>query len=101
MKSPAAYEEFEKASATFGYKLTTTEMNRNVYGTDYGIGSIVAVRIASDEFTAKVEEIKITYEQGIETITPSIGTMQKGELQSVFTELGVLKDQIKVLQKAG
>lgn len=96
----AAYEELEKASAQFGYKITTTEVNRNVYLEDYDIGSVVSVRIGGDEFTAKVEEIKITYAEGIETIVPSVGTMQKGELQSVFTELGTLKEQIKVLQKA-
>lgn len=96
----AAYEELEKATAQFGYKLTTTEINRNVYIEDYDIGNIVAVRIGGDEFTAKVEEIKITYAEGIETITPSVGTMQRGELQSVFTELGTLKEQIKVLQKS-
>ena len=96
----AAYEELEKASAQFGYKLTTTEINRNTYPDDYDIGSIVTVRVGSDEFTAKVEEIRITYEEGIETIVPSVGTMQKGELQSVFTELGTLKEQIKVLQKS-
>ena len=96
----AAYEELEKASAQYGYKLTTTEINRNVYLEDYDIGSIVAVRVGSDEFTAKVEEIKITYAEGIETIVPSVGTMQKGELQSVFTELGTLKEAIKVLQKS-
>ena len=96
----AAYEELEKASAQFGYKLTTTEINRNVYPDDYDIGDIVSVRIASDEFTAKIEEIRITYEEGVETIVPSVGTMQKGELESVFTELGTLKEQIKVLQKA-
>lgn len=96
----AAYEELEKASAQFGYKVTTTEINRNVYLEDYDIGSIVSVRVGGDEFTAKIDEIKITYSKGIETITPSIGTMQKGELQSVFTELGTLKEQIKVLQKS-
>ena len=96
----AALEELEKASAQFGYRLTTTEINRNVYMEDYDIGSIVAVRIGSDQFTATVDEIKITYARGIETIVPSVGTMQKGELQSVFTELGTLKEQIKVLQKA-
>ena len=96
----AAYEELEKASAQFGYKLTTTEIKRNVYPDDYDIGSVVTVRIGSDEFTASVEEIRITYEEGIETIVPSVGTMQRGELQSVFTELGTLKEQIKVLQKS-
>lgn len=95
----AAYEELEKATAKLGYKITTTEVNRNVYQEDYDIGSIVSVRIGGDEFFAKVDEIKITYSKGVETITPSIGTMQKGELQSVFTELGTLKEQIKVLQK--
>ena len=96
----AAYEELEKASAEFGYKLTTAEISRNVYGTDYDIGSIVAVRIANTEFTAPVKEIKITYTKGIEKIVPSVGTMQKGELESVFTEIGTLKDQIRILQQS-
>jgi hypothetical protein len=95
----AAYEELEKASAQFGYKLTVTEINRNVFPDDYDIGSVVAVRIGADEFTAKVEEIRIEYSGGVETITPSVGTMQRGELQTVFAELGTLKEQIKVLQK--
>ena len=96
----AALEELEKRSAQFGYKLTTTEINRNVFDEDYNIGNIVAVRIADDEFTAKVKEIKIKYSKGVETIVPSVGTMQKGELQSVFTEIGTLKDQIRVLQQS-
>lgn len=96
----AAYEELEKATAKIGYKLTTTEINRNVYKEDYDIGSVVAVRIGSDEFTAQVEEIKISYAKGIETIVPSVGTMQKGELETVFNDLGMLKEQVKVLQKS-
>ena len=96
----AAYEELEKATAQFGYKLTTTEINRNVFRDDYDIDSIVSVRVGGDEFKAKVNEIKITYAAGVETIVPSIGTLQKGELQSVFSELGTLKEQIKVLQQS-
>ena len=96
----AAYEELEKATAQVGYKLTTTEINRNVYKEDYDIGSVVAVRIGSDEFTAQVEEIKISYAKGIETIVPSVGTMQKGEMETVFNDLGMLKEQVKVLQKS-
>ena len=96
----AAYEELEKATSTFGYKLTVSEISRNTFPNDYGIGSIVSVRIGSDDFTAKVEEIKITYAKGVETIVPSVGTMQKGELQTVFTELGTLKEQVKVLSMA-
>ena len=95
----AAYEELEKASAQFGYKLKTTEVSRNVYLEDYDIGSIVSIRIGDDEFIAKVEEIKVEYKEGVETVTPSVGTMQRGELQTVFTELGTLKEQIKVLQQ--
>lgn len=96
----AAYDELEKATAQFGYKITVTEINRNNYPDDFDIGSVVAVRIGEDEFTAKVEEIRITYAAGVETVEPSVGTMQKGELQSVFDDLGLLKEQIKVLQKS-
>ena len=96
----AAYEELEKATATFGYKLTVSEMSKKKFPEDYGVGSIVSVRIGNDEFTAKVEEIKITYAKGVETIVPSVGTMQKGELQKVFTEIGTLKEQVKVLSMA-
>ena len=95
----AAYEELEKATAQFGYKLTTTEINRNVFRENYDIDSIVSVRVGGDEFKAKVNEIKITYSKGVETIVPSVGTLQKGELQSVFDDLGALNEQIKVLQK--
>ena len=94
----AVNEELEKATAKVGYKLTTSEVSRNSFLEDYDIGSIVSVRIGSDNFTSKVEEVKITYAKGIETIIPSVGTMQKGELQSVFAELGKLKEQVKVLQ---
>ena len=60
----------------------------------------LTVEDIKEEFNKKVEEIKITYSKGVETIVPSVGTMQKGELQTVFTELGTLKEQIKVLQKS-
>lgn len=95
----AALEELAKCSAQYGYKLTTVDVDRFEYGKDWDIGDTVAVRVGSEQFTAQIEEINIEYSAGAETVTPSVGTVQRGELQTVFDELGRLKDQVKILQK--
>ena len=95
----AAYEELEKASAQYGYELTILDIDRFAYKTDWDLNDIVAVRIGSEQFTAQIEEVKLSVSNGVETVTPSVGTIQKGELQTVFDTLGELKEQIKVLQK--
>ena len=95
----AALDALVENSAQNGYKLTIAEIDRMAYKTHWDLGDTVAVRVADTEFRAAIEEIKVQMEDGVETVTPSVGEMQKGELESVFTELGSLRKQIEVLQK--
>ena len=95
----AAYEELENASAQVGYELTILDIDRFSYKTDWDVSDIVTIRIGSEELKAQIDEIEVEYGAGIETVTPSIGTFQKGELMTVFDELGRLKTQVKILSK--
>lgn len=95
----AALTDLENNSAEDGYELTITELDRMQYKKHWDLGDTVSVRIADTEFLAPIKEIKVTYAEGIETVTPSVGKLQKGELQSVFDELGNLKQRITVIQK--
>lgn len=95
----AAYEELENASAQISYELTILDIDRFAYKTDWDISDLVTIRIGSTEMVAQIDEIDVTYSGGIETVTPSIGNTQRGELQSVFDELGRLKTQVQILQK--
>jgi len=96
----AATDALIENSAQNGFKLTIAELDRMEYKKHWDIGDTVAVRVGGEEFTAPIEEIKITYSGGIETITPSIGEIQRGELQTLFEELGSLKNRITVLQNS-
>lgn len=95
----AAYKELENASAQTGYELVVLDIDRFSYKSDWDVSDIVAVRIGADEMTAQIEEISVEYSAGIETVTPSIGALQKGELMTVFDELGRLKTQVNILSK--
>lgn len=95
----AAYEELENNSAQIGYEITVLDIDRFSYKSDWDLSDWVSVRIGSDEFKAQIEEVKVNYAAGVETVTPSIGALQKGELMTVFDELGRLKAQVNILQK--
>ena len=94
----AAMNDLIENSGHDGYELSVVELDRMAYNTHWDIGDIVSVRIADIEMTAPIMEIKISYAGGIETVTPSVGELQKGELESVFDALGNLKKSVKILQ---
>lgn len=96
----AALTDLEANTAEDGYQLTIVELDRMQYKKHWDLGDRVSVRIAGTEFIAPIKEIRVTYAEGIETIVPSVGTLQKGELQSVFDDLGALKKQITILEKS-
>lgn len=96
----AVMKDLIEGSAVEGYELTTVDLEHMQYGVHWNLGDIVKVRVGTTEFTAPIEEIKVKYSGGIETITPSVGQLQKGELQTVFDELGALKKQISILEKS-
>lgn len=96
----AALNDLIENSAQDGYELAIVELERMAFKTHWDIGDTVSVRIADTELKAPIEEIKVEYSGGIETVTPSIGELQKGELQSVFDELGELKKQITLTKNS-
>lgn len=95
----AALTDLENNSAQDGYELVIVELDRMAYKVHWDIGDTVSIRIAETEIKAPIREIKVSYTGGVETVTPSVGELQKGELQSVFDELGRLKEQVSVLYK--
>lgn len=94
----AALNDLIENSGQDGYELNIVEIDRMRYKVHWDLGDIVSVRIADTEMTAPIMEIKISYAGGVETVTPSVGEVQKGELETVFDELGSLKKSVKILQ---
>ena len=94
----AALNDLIENAGHDGYDLEIIELDRMAYKVNWDLGDIVSVRIADTEMTAPIMEIKINYSGGVETITPAVGELRKGELETVFDELGTLKKNVKILQ---
>lgn len=94
----AALNDLIDNAAKDSYELQIVELDRMQYKVHWDLGDIVSVRVGDTEMTAPIMEIKISYQSGIETISPAIGELQRGELESIFNDLGALKENVKILQ---
>lgn len=94
----AAENDMIKNSGQDGYELSIVELDRMQYKVNWDLGDIVSVRIGDTEMVTPIKEVKINYSGGVETITPSVGELQKGELEGVFGSLDTLNSQVKILQ---
>ena len=94
-----AEELIEANKATEGYELELCQLERMSYRDDWELGDIVKVRVGMDEFKAIIEEVRIDYAGGIETVTPSVGTINRGAIAKTYSTIQTISDRVAVLER--
>lgn len=94
-----AEELIEENKATEGYELELAPIERMSYRDDWELGDIVKVRVGANEFQAIIEEVKIDYAGGIETVTPSVGTINRGAISKTYSTIQTISDRVAVLER--
>jgi hypothetical protein len=103
-RTPAQINEDEAtakltdSAATDGYELDIIDVDRMQYKTDWDLGDKVSIRVGNTSFTSNIKEVKITYSGTIEKITPSVGTIDKGNLATIFTALQETEARVTALE---
>lgn len=94
-----AEELIEANKATEGYELELAPIERMSYRDDWELGDIVNVRVGVKEFKAIIEEVKIDYAGGVETVTPSVGTINRGAIAKTYSTIQTISDRVAVLER--
>ena len=81
------------------YELELTPINRMSYLDDWNLGDIVKIRLGAIEFNSIINAISIDYQGGVETITPSVGTIDRGTAGKTYSTIQSISDRVEVLEK--
>lgn len=92
----AAAEELLAAEGSESWSLTVTPTDMTAWRSAWNLGDTVGFVADGEKLTAQVKEVKVSYTNAVETVTPSIGTIERGELGEIFDTLGQLKRRIRV-----
>ncbi len=92
----AAAEELLSAEATESWALTVIPTDMTAWRTAWNLGDTVAFVADGEKMTAQIKEVKVSYTEAVETVTPTIGTIERGELGEIFDALGQLKRRIRI-----
>ena len=92
----AAAEELLEAEGKESWSLTVTPTDMTAWRTAWNLGDTVAFVADGEKLTAQIAEVKVDFSDAVETVTPTIGTIERGELGEIFDALGNLKRRIRV-----
>ncbi len=92
----AAAEELLEAEGKESWSLTVTPTDMTAWRSAWNLGDTVAFVADGEKLTAQIAEVKVDYSDAVETVTPTIGTIERGELGEIFDALGNLKRRIRV-----
>ena len=92
----AAAEELLEAEGKESWSLTVTPTDMTAWRTAWNLGDTVAFVADGEKLTAQIAEVKVEFSDAVETVTPTIGTIERGELGEIFDALGNLKRRIRV-----
>ena len=81
------------------YELELTPIDRMSYIDDWNLGDIVKIRLGATEFNSIINAISIDYQGGVETITPSVGTIDRGTAGKTYSTIQSISDRVEVLEK--
>lgn len=81
------------------YELELTPIDRMSYLDDWNLGDIVKIRLGAIEFNSIINAISIDYQGGVETITPSVGTIDRGTAGKTYSTIQSISDRVEVLEK--
>lgn len=92
----AAAEELLEAEGKESWSLTVTPTDMTAWRSAWNLGDTVAFVADGEKLTAQIAEVKVDFSDAVETVTPTIGTIERGELSEIFDALGNLKRRIRV-----
>lgn len=92
----AAAEELLNAEGKESWSLTVTPTDMTAWRSAWNLGDTVGFVADGEKMTAQIKEVKVSYANAVETVTPTIGTIERGELGEIFDALGQLKRRIRV-----
>ena len=92
----AAAEELLEAEGKESWSLTVTPTDMTAWRSAWNLGDTVAFVADGEKLTAQIAEVKVDFSDAVETVTPTIGTIERGELGEIFDALGNLKRRIRV-----
>lgn len=93
-----AVQLLEENKETIGYELELGEIDRMSYREEWELGDIVTVR-TDTEFKAVIEEVSITYQNQIETVIPSVGTINRGTIAKTYQTIQAINERVAVLER--
>ena len=92
----AAAEELLNAEGKESWSLTVTPTDMTAWRSAWNLGDTVGFVADGEKMTAQIKEVKVSHANAVETVTPTIGTIERGELGEIFDALGQLKRRIRV-----
>ena len=82
------------------YELELTPIDRMSYIDDWNLGDIVKIRLGATEFNSIINAISIDYQGGVETITPSVGTIDRGTAGKTYSAIQSISDRVETLENS-
>lgn len=76
------------------WEIKASETHSMAFMDDWQIGDRVTCAIDGERFESQITEVKITYKEGIETVEPTIGDIERGLFGKIFDLIDVLDDRI-------
>ena len=95
----AAQAFLESTQAMEGFELELAPADGSVFGIDWGLGDIVTVRVGTSEFKAILSEVQIDYAEGIETVTPNVGEINRGTIAKTYASIQAIRERVEVLER--
>lgn len=71
------------------------------YRTDWNLGDYVGIVAHGQTYIRRIMQVKTDLTHNMETVSPTVGTVERGQLEKVFEELNRLRSDMDYLQWSG
>lgn len=89
----------EESKESDGFEVEIVPIDNMQFRKNWNLGDIVSVVIEGVRYVAPIEEVKISYSNMVETITPSIGKIDRGVFEKTKVIIDDLADRVAVLER--
>ena len=89
-----AQTQLKENGATVSYTIEVREVRSLAFMDDWQTGDMVTAVIDGQKFTTQITEVKVTYQKGVETVSPTVGKSERGLFGRVFDLLDGLDKRI-------
>ena len=68
------------------------------YRTDWNLGDNVGIVAHGTTYVRRIMQVKTDLTHELETVTPTVGTVERGQLEKIFSEINKLRSDLDYLQ---